>query len=113
MGDRDLELSEPASRSAETASTSIVPPERVFAGTGLVWGLIVGFVLAAAVVALAAQNTGTTTISFLGWAFSTPLIVVILGSLLIGVVLDEVFGLIHRSRRRRTLRDRDDLRRLG
>jgi uncharacterized integral membrane protein len=83
----------------------------VFAGTGLVWGLIVGVILAVAVVILAAQNTDTATISFLSWDFSTPLIVLILGSLLIGIVLDELFGLVYRKRRRRTLRDKDQLER--
>jgi uncharacterized integral membrane protein len=84
----------------------------VFVGTGLFWGLIVGVILAVAVIILAAQNTRTATISFLGWDFSTPLIVLILGSLLIGIVLDELFGLVYRRRRRRTLRDKDQLERL-
>lgn len=100
---------------AVTPSERIVPVatrERVFVGTGLFWGLIVGVVLAAAVVILAAQNTGTSTISFLAWDLSTPLIVLILGSLLTGIILDELFGLVYRKRRRRTLRDRDELQRL-
>ncbi|HKZ30715.1 MAG TPA: lipopolysaccharide assembly protein LapA domain-containing protein [Acidimicrobiia bacterium] len=97
----------------ETEQTSpVAAQDRVFAGTGLFWGLIVGVILAGAVVILAAQNTGTATISFLGWDFSTPLIVLILGSLLIGIVLDELFGLVYRRRRRRTLRDKDQLERL-
>jgi uncharacterized integral membrane protein len=70
----------------------------VFVGTGLLWGLIVGVILAVAVIILAAQNTRTPTISFLGWDLSTPLIVLILGSLLIGIVLDELFGLVYRKR---------------
>jgi uncharacterized integral membrane protein len=86
--------------------------ERVFVGTGLFWGLIVGVILALVVIILAAQNTGTTTVSFLGWDFSTPLIVLILGALLIGVVVAELFGLVYRKRRRRTLRERDELQRL-
>lgn len=97
----------------ETEKTSpVAAQERVFAGTGLFWGLIVGVILAVAVVILAAQNTDTATISFLGWDFSTPLVVLILGSLLIGIVLDELFGLVYRRRRRRTLRDKDQLKRL-
>ena len=90
----------------------VAAPERVFVGTGLFWGLIVGFILAVAVVILVAQNTGAVTIAFLGWDFSTSLIVVILGSLLIGIVLDELFGLVYRKRRRRALRDREELKRL-
>jgi uncharacterized integral membrane protein len=78
----------------------------------LFWGLIVGVVLAAAVVILAAQNTDTSTISFLAWDLSTPLVVLIMGAFLTGIVLDELFGLVYRKRRRRTLSDRDELQRL-
>jgi uncharacterized integral membrane protein len=85
---------------------------RVFVGTGLLWGLVVGIALAVALVLLAAQNTDDTTIAFLGWEFSTPPIVVILGTLLVGVILDELFGPVYRARRRRTLGDRDELERL-
>ncbi len=104
---RSSDLRAVAEKTAPTATR-----ERVFVGTGLFWGLIVGVVLAAAVVILAAQNTDTSTISFLAWELSTPLIVLILGSLLTGIILDELFGLVYRKRRRRTLRDRDELQRL-
>lgn len=86
--------------------------ERVFVGTGLFWGLIVGVILSLVVIVLAAQNTGTITVSFLGWDFSTPLIVLILGAFLIGVVVAESLGLVYRKRRRRTLQERDELQRL-
>jgi uncharacterized integral membrane protein len=99
-----------AAENSETAPAAV--RERVFVGTGLFWGLIVGVVLALVVIILAAQNTGTITVSFLGWDFSTSMIVLILGALLIGVVVDELFGLVYRKRRRRTLRERDELKRL-
>lgn len=114
----DNEREEPAHTSdAEAVDESektdtVTEPERAFVGTGVFWGLIVGVVLALAVVILAAQNTTNVTISFLGWDFSTPLIVLILGTLLIGIVLDELFGLVYRKRRRRTLRERAELERL-
>lgn len=109
-GDEPVRPSNEMTESEDTAPAAA--PEREFVGTGLFWGLIVGVVLAVAVVILAAQNTATATIAFLGWDFSTPLIVLILGSLLTGVVLDELFGLVYRKRRRRSLRDREELRRL-
>ncbi len=93
-------------------TTKTAAKERVFVGTGLFWGLIVGVVLAIGVIILAAQNTANITMAFTGWEFSTPLIVIVLGALLIGVVLDELFGLFYRARRRRTQRDRDQLERL-
>lgn len=64
------------------------------------------------VIVLAAQNTGTITASFFGWDYSTPLIVLILGAFVIGVVVAESFGLGYRNRRRRTLQERHDLQRL-
>jgi uncharacterized integral membrane protein len=86
--------------------------ERVFVGTGLFWGLIIGLVLAIGVLILVAQNTDRIVVTFMGWDFSTQLIFIILGALLIGVVFDELFGLFYRTRRRRTQRDRDHLERL-
>lgn len=96
----------------EVKPASTHAKERVFVGTGLFWGLVVGVLLAVAVIILAAQNTTSTTITFLAWDFSTPLIVVILGTLLVGVIFDEMFGLVYRSRRRRTLAERDQLKRI-
>jgi len=96
----------------EVKPTPTHAKERVFVGTGLFWGLVVGVLLAVAVIILAAQNTTSTTITFLAWDFSTPLIVVILGTLLVGVIFDEMFGLVYRSRRRRTLAERDQLKRI-
>jgi uncharacterized integral membrane protein len=100
------------SEAEKEKTTRRAEPERVFVGTGLFWGLIFGVILALAVIILAAQNTDTVTISFLAWEFSTPLIVLILGALLIGVIVDELLGLVYRKRRRRTLRERDELKRL-
>jgi uncharacterized integral membrane protein len=96
-------------RSADVSNPTV---ERVFVGTGLFWGLIVGIVLAVAVIVLAAQNTDRATIALLGWDFSTPLIAVILGALIAGVVFDELFGLVYRARRRKTLSDRAQLNRI-
>lgn len=116
MSDNEREeLADPSDAEAvdESEKTdSVTEPERVFVGTGVFWGLIVGVILALAVLILAAQNTTNVTISFLGWDFSTPLIVLILGALLIGIVLDELYGLVYRKRRRRTLRERAELKRL-
>jgi uncharacterized integral membrane protein len=111
------EVSERAVQSPDVTDGPSTPAraatkERVFVGTGLFWGLIIGVVLAIGVLILAAQNTGSITVTFMAWDFSTPLIVLILGAILIGVVFDELFGLFYRTRRRRTQRDRDHLHRL-
>lgn len=85
---------------------------KVFVGTGFFWGLVVGVLLATMIIILAAQNTASVEVRFLGWAIETPLIVLILGSLLIGIVLDEIAGLFYRRRRRRILNERVELERL-
>ena len=115
-------MSQPNTNSSEPMDRPVLVPdattgptptkERVFVGTGLFWGLIIGVVLAIGVLVLAAQNTANITVTFMAWDFATPLIVLILGSLLIGVVLTELFGLVYRTKRRRTQRDRDHLQRL-
>ncbi len=99
-------------RDRPSPPTQVAAKERVFVGTGLFWGLIIGVVLAIGVLVLVAQNTGSITVAFLGWEFATPLIVVILGALLVGVVFAELFGVFYRTRRRRAQRDRDHLDRL-
>jgi uncharacterized integral membrane protein len=102
----------PAPPSIEPPAKASFEPERHFVGTGLFWGLVVGIILAVLVIILAAQNTQSTTLSFLGFDWSTPLIVIILVSLLVGIVLDEIVGLIFRGRRRRILAEREELKRL-
>lgn len=85
---------------------------RVFLGTGFFWGLVAGILVAAAIIVLAAQNTASASVHFLGWTIETPLIVLILGSVLAGIILDEVVGLFYRRRRRRMLNEREELKRL-
>jgi uncharacterized integral membrane protein len=101
-----------AEEPAVEAEPTVPEQERVFAGTGLVWGLVVGVLLAVVILILVAQNTQNTTIEFLAWEFSTPVIVVILAALVVGVVVDELIGLLYRYRRRRTLSEREQLKRL-
>ena len=104
-GERPESLPDPTSE--PMAKTSPAPEtERVFIGTGVFWGLVVGLLLAAVLIILAAQNTDKVTINFLAWEYSTPLIAVILVVLLAGHE-----GVI-RARRRHTLTDRRELKRL-
>jgi uncharacterized integral membrane protein len=108
----DRTVLSPDAKAPLSATAQGTTKERVFVGTGLFWGLIIGVVLAIGVLILAAQNTASITVTFMAWDFSTPLIVLILGAILIGVVFAELFGLFYRAGRRRTQRDRDHLDRL-
>jgi uncharacterized integral membrane protein len=88
------------------------PDRKVYMGTGFFSSLIVGILVAAAVIILAAQNVGDAAVQFLGWEFEVPLIALILGSVLAGIVLAELIGVFYRRRRRRILNEREELKRL-
>lgn len=83
-----------------------------FVRTGVFWGLVAGVALAVLVITFSAQNTQGATVKALAWEWTSPLFVVILLSLLVGIVLDEIVGLLYRSRRRRRLAEKAELRRL-
>ena len=99
-------------KDAKAAEEGTKEHHREFVGTGLFWGLVVGVLLSVVVIVFSAQNTGDATINFLPWEWSSPLFVVILVSLIMGIVLDEIAGLVYRSRRRRALTEREELKRL-
>jgi uncharacterized integral membrane protein len=86
--------------------------EHHFVGTGVFWGLVVGVVLAVIVIVFAAQNTQSATVNVLAWDWAAPLFVIVLLSLIIGIVLDEIVGLLFRARRRRRLSEKAELDRL-
>ena len=108
----ELESAQPPMPSTPGTSPARVEVHRVFVGTGLFWGLIVGALLTVIVIILAAQNTQQVTVKFLPFEIGTPLIVVLLVALLVGVILDEIVGWAYRARRRRSLTDREELKRL-
>lgn len=108
----DLEWAQPEMASTPMPAPTRVEVHRVFVGTGLFWGLVVGALLTVVVIILAAQNTQQVTVKFLPFEIGTPLIVVLLVALLVGVILDEIVGWAYRARRRRTLTDKEELKRL-
>ena len=66
------------------------------------WGLIGALLLLALIFILSVQNTQAVEVRFLGWSSEEiPLSLVILGTALGAVVLDELFGFAWRVRRRR------------
>jgi uncharacterized integral membrane protein len=113
-----FEAGEPPAEAPPTPARPAVPAPtetdrvREFVGTGLFWGLVVGVILAILVIVFSAQNTDTAPITFLWMEWSSPIFAVILVSLLVGIVLDEIVGLLFRSRRRRRLAEREELKRL-
>ena len=95
---------------AEPAPEPVVHTQ--FVGTGVFWGLVVGVILAIVVIGFAAQNTQAATVKAIVWEWSSPLFVVVLISVIMGIVLDEIVGLLFRARRRRRLAEKAELRRL-
>ena len=66
------------------------------------WGLIGALILLAAILVLSIQNTQPVEVHFLGWTTEElPLSVVILATALGAVLLDELFGIAWRVRRKR------------
>jgi uncharacterized integral membrane protein len=108
----EVEAAQPATPSTPTPAPTRVEVHRVFVGTGLFWGLVIGALLTVIVIILAAQNTQQVTVKFLPSEIGTPLIVVLLVSLLVGVILDEIVGWAYRARRRRALTEKEELKRL-
>ena len=97
--------STPAKQAKETE-------ERSFLATGLFWSMAGGVTAAILLIVLIVQNTERAAVEFLGFDWSTPLVAVILVSLLIGIILDEVVGVLFRRRRRRVKQEREELDRL-
>ena len=79
------------------------PAERGAVGTGWFWSLILGVVLALAIVVFVLQNSDPVTVEFLGWQGDVSLAGLLLVVALAAIVLDELFGAFYRHRRRRRL----------
>lgn len=81
-------------------------------GRRMRWGLVATVGLAAALIALALQNTDTVTIEWLWWDFRAPLVIVLLVTAIAAIALSELVGFILRRRKRRRLAEEEELRRL-
>ncbi len=88
------------------------PTQEPSDGPGIRWGLIAGLILIAAIAVLAGQNTQDVTLNFLWWDGRAPLIAIILGTVVVAILFDEVVGFIWRRRRRRELAEKEELKRL-
>ncbi len=87
-------------------------PQTQFRGTGVWPAVVVGLVLATALVIFVAQNAHVVALEFLWFDFRTSPAVLVLATGLIAIVAAVVAGAWLRVRRRRTLRQREELERL-
>jgi uncharacterized integral membrane protein len=76
------------------------------------WGLVAFIVISVVVIVLSAQNTQVVNVKSFWWEAEAPLVVIILVTVLITVILDELVGLLIRWQRRKRDADRDELRQL-
>src|SRR6266508_150684 len=84
----------------------------VYRGTGVSAALVIGVMLAILAIIVAVQNTDDVRVDFLAWDADAPLVAVILGAAVAGVLVDETLGFFRRRHRRRHLAERAELRRL-
>lgn len=100
------DLAEPPPRPAEPQ------PPPMSARTELPFGLVLFLLLALLVVLFTVQNTQDVELNFLTWEGRYPLALIIIGTILVTVILDEILGLFLRRRRRRRAAERAELKRL-
>ena len=93
-----------------TANTEDKSTRREFRGTGMYWSLLLGLILAIAILIGIIQNAQSVQLKYLVWDLSTPLIVVLLVTIVASVLLTALVGVAWRHRRRRQLADREELR---
>ncbi len=103
------EMAEPALTPTDRREPSRPP---VDAGVEIPWRVTLFLLLAILVVVFAVQNTQSVELRFLGWSWELPLVIIILGTVVVSVLLDEVLGGIIKRRRRLRRLEREELRRL-
>ena len=91
-------------------STEDKTARREFRGTGVYWSLLLGLILAVAILIGIIQNAQSVQLKYLVWDLSTPLIVVLLVTIFATVLLSALVGVAWRHRRRRQLTEREELR---
>ncbi|MDH3306646.1 MAG: lipopolysaccharide assembly protein LapA domain-containing protein [Acidimicrobiia bacterium] len=87
-------------------------PKKQYRGTGVYVGFVAVLAVLAALVILAAQNTDPVRFSFLQWDLEYPLVAILLATIGGSILLDEAVGWVWRSRRRRVLSERAELKEL-
>lgn len=85
---------------------------RDYRGTGIMWTALALIAALALLVIVAFQNTHDVVFDFLLWDAQIPLILILLITFGLAVLASESIGFVWRHRRRRRLRERDELKRL-
>ena len=98
----------------EPTSWSETPPEPGAASASFIskirWGLVAFIAISVVVIVLAYQNTQDVHVKAFWWETDAPLVVIIMATVLITVILDELVGLIIRWRKRKREAEMEELR---
>lgn len=62
------------------------------------WSFVV--ILVGAFATFAFLNSETATVEFFAWSFETPIIVLLVGSAIVGIVIWELAGVVRRRRKK-------------
>jgi uncharacterized integral membrane protein len=89
-----------------------VEPTRSEPPPAIPWRIALFLLLAVVVVVFAVQNTQDVELRFLGWSWSLPLVIIILATVVVSVLADEVLGAVLKRRRRQRYLEREELKRL-
>ncbi len=103
---------DPEDLSLDSRDESAAAPARSDPKLEVPWRLTLFLVLIVFVVIFTVQNTQAVEIRFLPWAWQLPMAVIILISVVVTIVLDQILGAILKRRRLRLHRERQELRRL-
>jgi uncharacterized integral membrane protein len=105
---------EPAPRATERPDSAdrTAAPQVVRRGTGIMPAVVLGIVLAAATVVFVVQNQDRVDVDWLWFDFRVSPGALVLVTVLLAIVADEVIGLLVRRYRRRRLDEREELARL-
>ncbi|HET7044987.1 MAG TPA: hypothetical protein VFI37_09075 [Gaiellaceae bacterium] len=107
-GSTELERREPEPEPAP-ATAGKPPRDR---GIGVWTSVAIALLAAAAFLVFVAQNTEDSNVEWTVWSVGVPLAAIVFGAMLLGSVLTLAVGAIWRLRRRRRLRERQELHRL-
>ncbi len=113
VGDADTSLGVSEAIDTPTRPAETLPPNAtVYRGSGFRWSFVFGSLLVVLMLLLMFFNFQEVEFRFFTWKVNAPLAVVILGTALIAVVIDELAGFVWRVRRRRQLKARAELKAL-
>jgi uncharacterized integral membrane protein len=87
-------------------------PRTVRTGTGIMPAVVIGVLVALATIIFIAQNSDRIALEWLWFDFRTSPGALVLIALLLGIVADEVVGVLVRRHRRRRLNEREELARV-